>query len=73
LNFDHLVLPEEFRRSCNVEVGVDAAHRPVDGVGDDERADDGQIEFVVANYALNIIKNVQENVKKYNNNNVKLS
>ncbi len=64
LNFDHLVLPEEFRRSCNVEVGVDAAHRPVDGVGDDERADDGQIELVVANYALNIIKKCSKKMSK---------
>lgn len=49
----HLVLPEKFRSSCNVEVGVDASYRPVDGVGDDERAYDRQIELVIANHALN--------------------
>jgi len=49
----HLVFPEKFRSSCNVEVGVDASHRPVDGVGDDERADDRQIELVIANHTLN--------------------
>ena len=48
----HLIFPEKFRGSGNVEIGVDASNRPVDGVGDDEGADDGQIELVVANYAL---------------------
>ena len=36
-----LVLLEELGRSCDVEVGVDAADAEVDEVGDDEGAEDG--------------------------------
>jgi hypothetical protein len=48
----NLVLPEELWRAGHVEVGVDAADGEVDQVGDEERAEDGELELVIADDVL---------------------
>jgi hypothetical protein len=48
----HLVFTKKFWRSRDIEEGEDAADGPVDDVGDDEGAEDGQPELVVAKNSL---------------------
>ena len=58
----HLVLPEKLRRSCDVEVWIDASDSPVDDVGDDEGAEDGKPELVVTNNPLELKVGLKKNL-----------